>query len=696
MNSSRSAHDPTLDDFRGHWIEGTGDRAVLEAIDAAYESTQPSAGMACLPLLYKRDWDGFVEGPPWPAWWIQNSFGASYGLMPFLGEPYATWMEHSQGLWFRLMGDGRRNDGNGFQGPDGCLCDAAFAMMNGGAKRGFGDFRIPDGGVEQIADGTIHHENIWYRQGDGDPKQYDWFIGATAAGLIMEADRLLVRHDRAGAEERLPELERVAAFLDSRRDPGTNLVKGGMASNLLAPSFSGSRNPDGTYGQAFLAELSINTIAGLERLAEVCILCGHDTSAARYRETAILLRKALPQLMTQDGYFIMSEDPDGTRHGIVGAAKHGYFEATPNHDAGCFGVTDDDSNRKIVRYMLSLKGEAAPGGLAPHGLILPNYPSYDDSIHSGSYGLRYGDWVNGGHWSTTQGRMSVACLRAGEFAHPFGAWARIRALMEGYRADAPLAGFGQVPWEDKQKAPYCVVYDCWGVPGGLLRGLFEYDYRADLLRVRPHLPASVTRYVQKCPVYFGKTKIYLTVTGTGDCGWTEIRPNGEPGSLAVELVRGNAKPLGAWMPTAPDTIEAAALKPTAIHEEVDFKQVAKFYQALDKAGLKDSYEASCARTALELLACGETRRTAAPALPELDNITPCGPKAVETLYADTAAFIVGGLLDRLTGKSLWAQPVAPEILHIARQVLEVTVTLPAKTTAVHRLERPSPEQDGVS
>ena len=138
------------------WVEGEGDPAAIEAINAAYECTQPSADMACLPLLYKRDWDGFVEGPPWPCWWIQNSFGPSYALMPFLGEPYATWLENSQALWFRLMGDGKRKDLFGFQGPDGCLCDAAFVMMNGGSQLGFGDFRRPGGAVGQELDVKIH------------------------------------------------------------------------------------------------------------------------------------------------------------------------------------------------------------------------------------------------------------------------------------------------------------------------------------------------------------------------------------------------------------------------------------------------------------------------------------------------------------------------------------------------------------
>jgi hypothetical protein len=127
--------------------------------------------------------------------------------------------------------------------------------------------------------------------------------------------------------------------------------------------------------------------------------------------------------------------------------------------------------------------------------------------------------------------------------------------MEGYRADAPLTGFGTTPWGDKLQAPYCVVYDCWGAPGGLLRGLFEYDYRADRLRVRPHLPPNITRYVQKFPVWFGKTRIYLTVTGSGASDWTELRPTGKSEVLAVEIVRGDAKPQGAWKPKEEPAIE---------------------------------------------------------------------------------------------------------------------------------------------
>ena len=553
---------PSPQVYSGQFISGEGDFQTLDALNAAFECARVSPRVACLPMCYKRDWSGFVEGPTWPCWWVQNSFGPSYALMPFLGEePYASWIGNAQGLWFRLMGDGKRKDANGLQAPDGCLMDAGFVHLNGGSANFCGDPRLRGGGVDPQLDGSIHTEGMWYRQGDGNVQTYDWFIGATAGGLVLETERLLVQHDPSRAKERLPQLYRVAAFLDSRRDPDANLLKAGRASNLLAPAYAGVKKADGTYDQAFLSEVSVNYVAGLQRLGEVCEFCGQTAQAESYRKTATRVRQALPRLMTPDGCFIMSEDADGTRHGVYGAARHGYFESAPNHDAGCFGVTDDVANRNIIRKMLSLKGTQPPGSLAPNGLILPNYPSYDD--HSGEGDMTYGTWVNGGHWTTTQGRMSIACFRAGEFAHPLGAWTVMRRYMESFRADAPLAQWGLQPWGGQLQQPFNVVYDCWGAPGGVLRGLFEYRYTAKGLRLWSHLPPGIRRYVQKVPVSFGKTRIYLSTTGEGELtraivdgktlkadkeGTVFLAIDGGRKMLAVELLLGGAQPQGAWQP----------------------------------------------------------------------------------------------------------------------------------------------------
>lgn len=678
--------------FVGTYVEGDGDVQTLDAFNAAFESTRPSPRMACLPLLYKRDWNGLVEGPVWPCWWIQNTFGATYAMMPFLGEePYASWIGNSQAMWFNLMGDGRRKDSRGLVGPDGCLCDAAFYVLNGGSDNGFGDPRLPGGAVGPEMDGKVHSQGVWYNQGDGATDQ-DWLIGTTVAGLILEADRLLVRHDVAAAQERLGQLKRVAAFLDSRRDPEVNLLKGGKGCNLLAPSYA-PRNKDGTIGMGFLTELSVNYVAGLERLAEVCDLCSHSAEGSLYRATAAKVRQALPRLMTPEGYLIRGEDLAGTRRGVFGAQKHGYFEAQPNHYAGAFRVTDDKANERIVRFMLDqVKGPQAPGNLAPHGLIIPNYPGYDD--HAGEGDMTYGFWCNGGGWPAHQGTMDVACFRAGEYAHPLGAWAAMRPMMEAFRAETPLRSWGLLPWPGTLIQPYNMVYDCWGASGGLLRGLFEYEYTAKGLRLWPHIPPGITRLVQKIPVSFGQTRIFIAATGQGRPVKAVIRGrsvalaadgsvflplDGMPQQMTVEFLLGDAAPKGVPVvqartfipPVADKAFWNLASQLAAPHPSPDFAATGVFLNAMEKAGLDASFEAGQALVVVQILAALHERRQLAAAgrlrSPQLEGIPPANAAAVDKLYATQARFMLGGLQDHLKGLSLWRHPVKPEVLQLAKK-----------------------------
>ena len=671
-------------EYSGRWVSGSGDKEFLNLIDQAFESMQISPQMANIALLYKRDWDGFVEATNWPCWWIQNSFGPSYGMMPFLQEPYATWLEHSQSLWFRLMGDGKRINERGDMAPDGCLCDAAGVYMNGGESLGFGDPRIIGRYTDPILNGTIHNDHVSYRQGDGEVDLHDWFIGTTAAGLILESDRLLIRHDINKAKQRLPQLQRVAAFLDSRRDTVTNLLKGGRAANLLAPSYKGYINTSGKPEFAYLTELSVNYSAGLKKLAEVCELTGNHELAKGYRETADRITIGLPLLMDDKGSFIMSLDPDGTRHGILGAEKHGYFEATPNHDAVCFGVIDDSISKRIIKRMVSIPE------LAPYDLILPNFPSYDD--HSGEGAMSYGTWVNGGHWTTTQGRMNIACMRVDEFDHPVRSWKRILGLMQGFRADAPMKERGATGWFHG-RFPFDIVYDCWGAPGGLLRGLFEYDYCSDGIRIKPHLPPEITSYIQKWPVMFGNTQIYISVTGTGPVksaladreelplinGWIELKPDGTPGILSVEILRGDAKPRRHWKADPPEPLKLPEDKdfwqiPENANQDnrhVDLKNIYLFYNELIRAGFKDSYEAAMARASLELLSAMNERikmlKDSSLIIPDLAPVLPCDNDAVNLNYFEKARFIAGGLVDRMKGYSIWNEHSDAEIIDIARK-----------------------------
>src|SRR6266496_3642243 len=166
------------------------------------------------------------------------------------------------------------------------------------------------------------------------------------------------------------------------------LTLAGPAGNLLAPSYAGWRRPDGTYSQAYLAGLSITYLAALDRLIEVEKLAGRPAQAERYAKLRDFAKKGLAGLMTDEGYFIRSLDPDGTRHGVYGAAQHGYFEASPNHDAIAFRVADDAQAKHIFQKI------AAIPELRPHQLILPNYPSYDDMYEKPEGLWAFGTWVN--------------------------------------------------------------------------------------------------------------------------------------------------------------------------------------------------------------------------------------------------------------------------------------------------------------
>jgi len=300
--------------FEGQHYRGVGDTEYLQLLETARGMFEPDARLQNLPMLYMPAWNGLVEGPTWDAWWIQNSYGTTYSILPLLREPFLTFLQNSQDLWFDQMGDGKRVGAPppfDWVAPDGCLCDAA--------RPGW----------------------IVYKQGDGRTKIHDWGMEFTAAGLVLQSELLLISRDAKAIAHYLPKLERCAAFIETRRDPTNNLFLAGPAGNLLAPSYAGWHRPDGTYDKAYLTGLSITYLAALDRLIELEKLAGRTQQAQRYAALRASAKQALRQLTTDEGYFIRSLDPDGTRHGVYGAAEHGYFEASPNHDAIAFRIANE-------------------------------------------------------------------------------------------------------------------------------------------------------------------------------------------------------------------------------------------------------------------------------------------------------------------------------------------------------------------
>src|SRR5512142_1190014 len=233
--------------FEGKHYRGRGDVEYLQLLETARRMFEPDPEYQNLSMLYMPAWNGLVEGPTWDAWWIQNSYGTTYSLLPLLREPFLTFLQNAQDLWFNQMGDGHRVGASApfnWVAPDGCLCDAA--------RPGW----------------------IVYKQGDGRVAIHDWGMEFTAAGVVLQSELLLISRDSAAIAHYLPLLERSANFIDTRRDPTNNLFLAGPAGNLLAPSYAGWRRPDGTYDKAYLAGLSISYIAALDRLIELEKLAG--------------------------------------------------------------------------------------------------------------------------------------------------------------------------------------------------------------------------------------------------------------------------------------------------------------------------------------------------------------------------------------------------------------------------------------
>lgn len=613
--------------FEGRYFRGSGDVEFLELLDIARRMFEPDPEFQNLPMLYTPAWNGFVEGPTWDAWWIQNSYGPTYCGLPFWEEPYTTFIQNSQDLWFDQMGDGRRKGAHDWVAPDGGLCDAAS----------------PD--------------RVIYKQGDGRIDIHDWGMEFTAAGVVLQSELLLIERDAEAIRRYLPKLERCANFIETRRGPENNLFLAGPAGNLLAPSYAGYRQPDGTYGKAYLAGLSITYIAALDRLIELEKLAGRAEQAELYRQRRDLARKGLPALMTEEGYFIKSLDPDGTKHGVYGAARHGYFEAVCNHDAMCFRVADDKQCRRIYDKIASIPG------LRPYDFIITNFPALDDMYQEQTSIWKFGHWVNGGAWSTCEARMIMGYYRVGAFEDARRSMQKMLTYARRFRMDNPLIDFGNDVYQPH--VPINCVYDNWGVPAAMIRGLFEYLYTAGGVRIIPHIPPGITRLEQKFPIRLGKRRLYLRTAGTGPV--TAVRVNGRPwtrfdqtsvflpdddlpSSARVEILLGQEEfpdPAAPAEVPGPQSQELTESAPQAERipprHAAPLQRISRLYARLVEHGLSDSYEARHARLVLDCARAAVERQQ----MLDDGRLEPLAEEASQTAadqsYMDTVIRLAQGL-----------------------------------------------------
>jgi hypothetical protein len=625
-----------IPEFKGKFFYGKGDVEYLQLLDIARRMFSPDPEFQNVPMLYTPSWNGLYEGPTWQAWWVQNSYGTTYCALPFLEEPLLTFLQNSQDLWFDQMGDGktpRPFRHFNWIPPDGCLCDCA-------------------------APG-------WFvaKQGDGRVEIHDWGMEFTAAGLLMQAELLLTTRDMKAIARYLPKLERCASFIESRRDPKTNLFLAGPAANLLAPSYAGWKRPDGSYGHAYLAGLSITYIAALERLIALEELAGREEMARIYRERKESARKGLPLLMTDEGYFVKSLDPDGTRHGVYGAEKHGYFEAVVNHDAIALRIVDDVNAEKIYAKIASIPG------LRPYNLIITNYPSLDDMYEEPRGLWEFGTWVNGGHWSTCEARMILGYFRLGKYEDARRSMLRILDFARRFRMDNPLTKFGSDVYQPHE--PINITYDAFGPPAALIRGLFEYIYDAKGLTLIPHIPPSIVEMEQRFPIRFGSKRLFLATFGRGKI--TGVWVNGRrwrnfdarsiylpydslPQVSYICIGLGGSKPSRfRWQPYSPNLDPSYEEKENAERyaeqhglrkdmEELARKaeRIRSIYNRLIKEGLGERYPAMHARLALEAI-CAVYQRFSALAEGRIRPLPEPSQNAADRLYLDTAQRLCAGL-----------------------------------------------------
>jgi hypothetical protein len=411
-------------------------------------------------------------------------------------------LQRSWDLFWDNQGDGIRKGGWG-----------------DGTPNQLSELVAPDGGLGD----TAAPGKIIYKQGDGDVKMHDCFYEATAACLVMQSEILLINRDKKALEHYLPKMERACNFIERARDPKNNLFLVGPACNLLAPSYGGVKQPDGTFGKGYLAGVSITYLAALDRMVELYKLNGDVAKLAEFERRQKITRESLPKLMTEAGYFMKSLEPSGTKHGVLGQKQFGYLEGTVNADAVALRVTNQQTSEIIYNQI------AAFPAIRPFDFLLTNAPGLDDTYpawgRTSGRGLdgfwTFGDWVNGGVWGTVEGRAILMYYRLGKFEDVRRSANRAMKWAKDFRMDAPWSQQGENtsnPWSDKGKfrvGGVAVMVDNFAIPAATIRGLFDYDYRSDRLIIRPRVPGSITHYTQNEPVRFGEKKLFLSCNNGG-------------------------------------------------------------------------------------------------------------------------------------------------------------------------------------
>jgi hypothetical protein len=171
----------------------------------------------------------------------------------------------------------------------------------------------------------------------------------------------------------------------------------------------------------------------------------------------------------------------------------------------CFRIVNDSMASKIYSRIVALGSH-----IRPNTFILPNYPSYDDMPRPAPpTGLwSYGEWVNGGVWTTCEARAIMAYYRVNATEDAFRSTQYlIERFGRSWRMDNPLPDFGREVYQPND--PINLTVDAFGAPAAFIRGLFEYLYAAATLTILPHLPCTLMSLTQQFPIRWGEWSYFL-------------------------------------------------------------------------------------------------------------------------------------------------------------------------------------------
>lgn len=641
--------------YDGKFCAGSGDVDFLRLIDESFAFFHPNPTVPNITMVYKPEWDTFTEGAGWGAWWIQNSYGFSYAATPFLQEPWFSMLQRSWDLFWDNQGDGIRKGGWG-----------------DGKPNKLSELIAPDGSLGDAAGPT----QIIFKQGDGDVKVHDWFYEATAAGVVMQCEILLAGRDRKAIGYYLPKMERACNFIEKTRDLKNNLFLVGPACNLLAPSYGGVKQPDGTFGKGYLAGLSITYLAALDRMVELYKLTVDKEKLEEYSLRQKITRESLPLLLTPAGYFVKSIEPGGVKHGVLGQKQFGYLEGVANADAVALRVVDDRTAENIYNQIVAFPA------IRPFDFLLTNAPGLDDTY--GNWGSDtgpgikgfwiYGDWVNGGVWGTVEGRAILMYYRLGKFEDIRRSATRAMKWAKDFRMDAPWSQWGENtsnPWSDTGKfrvGGVAVMIDNFAIPAATIRGLFDCDYRSDRLVLRPRVPGSITQYTQMEPIRFGEKKLYLSCLNGGSMvksvkinGKALIIKDSNNFALYYDELPKDAKIVittqGGWpkepattvYPSIPSLLPKKASSPAKLPESL--KKPFTVLSAMNTKLAKEpgiDYDKAFVATAIKSIEDCRVRLTMDPGPGYFRPITPERKEGINKFYEQIALSMYTGFANRMS------------------------------------------------